>query len=177
MLIGNGEHWASVAGDLRNYIRSNYPTNYYFDGYGLVSSQFLANLTPKQDHFFGPKVLNIFIVGQTYGAVSDGAGNWSIDWTTIAPAKAMIKNNYDKWTQNLTYFYADKTLGEAAVAADPECGGTVKDLLEEVFALIQADCEGEMLEYGWRWKGDITSLVGYGFFLPAIEDFYQNTPA
>lgn len=177
MLIGNGVHWASVAIDIKNYVLSTYPTNYYADGYGLTNTIFLANLTPKQPAFYGPKVLNIFIVGQPYGAVNDGLGNWSIDWSLMDFHKQIIKDNYHKWTENLTYFYADKTLGDAAVAADPECGPALKDLLDEVFAQIQSDCEGEMADFGWRWKGDITSLVGFGFFQPAIDDFYQNTPS
>lgn len=106
MLIDHSTHWATVAIQLLTYVKNKYPDTYYFDGYGLTTQNLMSNLAPKQSIFFGPKVLNVVIVGYPYGAKKVGT-SWSIDWSTFSPYKQIVKDNYDKWTYNETHFYGD----------------------------------------------------------------------
>jgi len=167
VLISNAEHWATIAGELQDYVRITYPTGYYFGGNSLNLKDLMADLSPKQVKFIGPKVLTIFIIGYHYGHTGSGQ-SWVLDWTVYDEDKTFVRDNYHKWTHNEILFYGDRDIINKSESPK------FTELMEATFAKIEEDCNGEMLDFGWRWMGEIQTLVGKEFFLPEIDNFYRT---
>jgi hypothetical protein len=175
-IVSTSQMWSQVAVGLENYYHernSNRPSQYYcFIPQTLTNP--LAGITPFHAQFFGPKVCIIFIVSKAYGVTGD-QGHQSISWPPPGYADSMqtLRDLFWQWSKFELNFFGDALLGQKAADADPDGGSKFQILLNTVFNNMETDCS-TMQNYGWNWRGRISSEVTASDFTDLINSFYAS---
>jgi hypothetical protein len=122
------------------------------------------------DHFFGTKVLNIFIVGKPYGWTFDGS-TWTDNWPPPGLSDAITKHiaTYEKYTKYQTLVWIDFGIVDLIMESNPS------SRFEEMMVAVSghmSDLCTTLADYGFIFMGDITSPPD---FTPYINEFYGIT--
>lgn len=119
----------------------------------------LALLVPKVDQFFGPKILNIFIVGQPY------------EWphVDLEAAKTKHKELFEKFTKYKTLIWMDFNIVNLVMADSP--ASNFRDQMIETEGHIEDLCE-ELADFGFEYMGRIETAVEASYFQEYLDTFY-----
>jgi hypothetical protein len=172
-IISTTEFWHNIGVQLeKKFNKQTDNLNRYFHYYTQTRDNPLDGLTPLVNTFFGPRVCSLFIINRPYA--EDASKN--IAWPPIGynESKLAIKLAYNQWTKYEINWYGDGLIiQQARSIGGPEALKFISNI-ESTFNFIQQDCENEMKEYGWKWKGNIESTIDPSYFYPVLKEF-SNT--
>lgn len=154
---------------------ANKPTEYpesenYYNGYSITSENPLANVYPRSESFFGPRVLNILIISRNYGWT-----NHVFTWPPPGYQDAVdrIIEAYDQWSRYKLFVYGDQGIIDKIQASSDPGKATLIAEINQTYSQIETDCT-TYKDYGWEWKGRVPGSADYSFFSEEIRKFYYD---
>jgi hypothetical protein len=119
------------------------------------------SLIPKVSTFYGPRVLTLQVISRAYV--------WNDAY--VATELERFKQMFGNWDEFKAYFWIDYTIASQVDAINSNTQYTTK--MNTVKGKVIAAC-AEMADFGWVYKGDITSGVEASFFQPFIDEFWKS---
>lgn len=106
---------------------------------------------PGTENFFGPKVLNLFVVGVPYGwEFVDGV--WQENWPPdgFLELVELHKQKYAEFTSYRTYIWMDFNIVTTVMTVNPD--SRFQEMMEATEARMQELCT-ELAAYGFMFMG------------------------
>jgi hypothetical protein len=160
--------------DLGEKLQTEDYVKYYFTSEKYKAENPLENLVvlPGISQFFGPRVLNLFIVSKPYGWKKQ-AGEWVEDWPPEGLTEAIERHklSFDAFTSYRTVMFIDFNFVNKLLERSPL--SKIGDMMSATFDRLNAVCE-ELADYGFEMGPRIDNEVGPEFFAPYLDPHYQD---
>lgn len=145
---------------------------FYFTQEKYKAENPLENLVvlPDIEAFFGPRVLNIFIVSKPYGWKKE-EGEWVEDWPPEGYEEAVARHiaTFEKFTSYKTYIFMDYNFVQKLEERVPDT--RIREMMDSTKTHLEELCD-QLVEYGFEMGPDIESEVGTEFFRPYLDPHF-----
>lgn len=161
----------TVWSDLGAKLETQDYSKFYFTHEKYKADNPLENLVilPDVEAFFGPRVLNIFIVSKPYGWEKNEDGEWIEDWPPEGYEEAIVRHvaSFEKFTSYKTYIFMDYNFVQKLEERVPDT--RIREMMDATKTHFEELCDQVP---GFEMGPDITVEVGQEFFAPYLDEHY-----
>lgn len=163
--------------DLGQLLEGQNYRKYYFTHEKYKADNPLENLVviPDVTEFFGPRVLNLFIVSKPYGWKKNESGEWVEEWPPEGFEDAVARHiaMFEKFTSYRTVIFIDFNFATKLEERVPDT--RIREMLNATKDRMVDLCD-QLAEYGFEMGSDITVQVGQEFFAPYLDPHFLIEP-
>lgn len=163
--------------DLGQLLEGTNYEKYYFTAEKYKADNPLENLVvlPGIESFFGPKVLNLFIVSKPYGWKKNGDGEWEENWPPegLNDAVARHQASFEAFRYYKTYIFIDFNFARKLKERVPD--SRIEEMLTATKNRLATLVSEQLGEYGFEMGPDIQNEVGAEFFAPYLDLHFTGT--